>query len=187
MAEHVCPWWLGYFLIVPIRRWLQDPAAITKPYVRAGMTVLEPGPGMGFFTLELAKQVGPNGRVVAVDVQPKMIAKLKRRAEKSGLALRIDARLAAKDSMALEDLRGKVDFTLAFCMVHEMPSASRFFQESAELMKAGATLLLAEPTGHVKKENFDEELRAAEEAGFSIVDRPPIRRSLTAILQKGKV
>jgi ubiquinone/menaquinone biosynthesis C-methylase UbiE len=37
------------------------------------MTVLEPGPGMGFFTLELARRVGAPGRVIAVDIQPKMI------------------------------------------------------------------------------------------------------------------
>ena len=44
---------------------MQDPAAIVAPYVHAGMTVLEPGPGMGFFTLELAHLVRPAGRVIA--------------------------------------------------------------------------------------------------------------------------
>ena len=76
MEKRVCPWWLGYVLASPLRRWLQDPAAIVAPYVREGMTVLEPGPGMGFFTLELARRVGPKGRVIAVDVQPRMIAGL---------------------------------------------------------------------------------------------------------------
>lgn len=50
MAKRICPWWLGYVLASPLRRWIQDPAAIIGPYVREGMTVLEPGPGMGFFT-----------------------------------------------------------------------------------------------------------------------------------------
>ncbi|MFY9643515.1 MAG: hypothetical protein WCD20_15720 [Rhodomicrobium sp.] len=69
MAKHrVCPWWMGYLLASPIRKWWQDPARILSPYVRAGMTVLEPGPGMGFFTLEIARLVGPSGRLVAVDV-----------------------------------------------------------------------------------------------------------------------
>ena len=86
MGHRVCPWWLGYFLASPLRRLLQDPVAITKPYVREGMTVLEPGPGMGFFTLEMARQVGASGRVVAVDVQPRMIAGLKRRLAKGRTA-----------------------------------------------------------------------------------------------------
>ena len=50
MVHRVCPWWLGYFLASPIRQWLgQDPIKILSPYVREGMIVLEPGPGMGFF------------------------------------------------------------------------------------------------------------------------------------------
>jgi ubiquinone/menaquinone biosynthesis C-methylase UbiE len=47
------------------------------------MTVLEPGPGMGAFTLELARLVGSSGRVVAVDVQSKMLDGLKRRAKRA--------------------------------------------------------------------------------------------------------
>ena len=184
MAEHICPWWVGYLLIMPMRRWLQNPATITAPYVREGMTVLEPGPGMGFFTLELARQVGPSGKVVAVDVAPRMISSLKRRMAKAGLLDRADARVSQAESMGLSDLRGRVDFTLAFFMVHEMPSATRFFTEAAEAMKPGATLLLAEPPGHVKKEKFEEELQAAIAAGFTLVDRPAIRRTQTALLKK---
>jgi len=187
MGNHTCPWWLGYLLISPVRRWLQNPAAILRPYVREGMTVLEPGPGMGFFTLEVARQVGPSGRVVAVDAEPRMIAGLKRRLARAGLLDRTDARLAPQDSMGLNDLRGKVDFTLAFFMVHEMPSASRFFAEAAEAMKPGATLLLVEPPGHVKKERFEAEVQAAADAGLTIVDRPIMRRSYTALLKKSAV
>lgn len=92
MAGHgVCPWWIGWFLASPFRRLVLDPAPIVAPYVRAGMTVLEPGPGMGFFMLELARLAGHSGRVVAVDVQPRMIAWLRRRARRAGLADRIAA------------------------------------------------------------------------------------------------
>ena len=67
MAKHVCPWWLGYLLASPVRRWLgQDAAKILAPYVREGMMVFEPGPGMGFFTLELARLIGPSGKVIAL-------------------------------------------------------------------------------------------------------------------------
>ena len=184
MADHVCPWWIGYLLISPLRRWMQNSAAITSPYVREGMTVLEPGPGMGFFTLDLARQVGSKGRVVAVDVQSRMIATLRRRAARAGLLERIETRVAPKDSLGLADLRGQVDFTLAFGLVHEMPSAARFFAEAAEAMKSGATLLFSEPVGHVKEDRFEDEVRAATEAGFKVLDRPAIRRSLTVLLQK---
>jgi tRNA A58 N-methylase Trm61 len=184
MAHHVCPWWLGYVIASPLRRLLHDPAKIAGAYVRRGMTVLEPGPGMGFFTLELARRVGPNGRVIAVDVQPRMIAALKRRAGKAGLSDRIDARLASENSMGIEDVCGKVDFTLAIAVVHEMPSARNLFTEAATAMKPGGTFFLAEPSGHVKKEMFEGELQAADEAGFSVTERPVIRHSHAALLRK---
>lgn len=184
MSKRVCPWWLGYFLASPIRRCMTDPAAILAPYVREGMTVLEPGPGMGFFTLELAKLVGPEGRVIAVDVQEKMLRALKGKAAKAGLLSRIDARLVPPDSMRLNDLGGSVDFTLAYAVVHEIPSYERFFQEVAAASRRRAQLLLVEPAGHVSDADFDEELRLARLAGFAIVDRPALSRSHAAVLTR---
>ncbi|HTQ54998.1 MAG TPA: methyltransferase domain-containing protein [Bryobacteraceae bacterium] len=185
MAHRVCPWWIGYLLASPLRRLQHDPARILQPYVREGMTVLEPGPGMGFFTLELARLVGASGRVVAVDIQPKMLEALKRRAAKAGLLARVEARLGRADSLGLAGLESAVDFVLAFAMVHEMPSAAAFFAQSAAAMKPGAVMLLAEPAGHVKPADFDEELAAAAGAGLRVAARPHINRSLTAALEKG--
>ena len=44
----ICPWWLGPLLASPIRRLRQNPRRLLAPCVQPGMTVLEPGPGMGF-------------------------------------------------------------------------------------------------------------------------------------------
>jgi ubiquinone/menaquinone biosynthesis C-methylase UbiE len=148
------------------------------------MTVLEPGPGMGFFTIPLARLVGATGRVVAVDLQPKMIARLKRRAAKAGVLDRIDARVCSADTMALDDLAGKADFTLAFAMVHEFPDEQRFFDEAARASKPGASLLLAEPRGHVDEKKFKAELAAAAAAQFELTAHPVIRRSRAALLAK---
>ena len=101
MKHGVCPWWLGYWLPNRLRKLGQNPHELLAPYVREGMTVLEPGPGMGFFTLELAWLGGPSGHVV-----PKMIAKLMRRLAKAGIDGRVDARVASPESMALADLQG---------------------------------------------------------------------------------
>lgn len=184
MKHRVCPWWVGYWLINPLRRYAQNPREILAPYVHEGMTVLEPGPGMGFFTLDLARLVGATGRVVAVDVQPKMIDRLKQRLAKAGLANRVDARIAHAESMCIADLQARVDFTAAFYMVHEFPDAGKFFAEVAAASKPGARLLLAEPKGHVKPKAFDEELAAAAKSGFEPIERPAIRRSRAAVLQK---
>ena len=184
MAHTVCPWWIGYLLASPLRRLAYHPAKILSPYVRQGMTVLEPGPGMGFFTLELARLTGATGRVVAVDIQRKMLDSLKRRAARAGLLDRLDIRLAQPDSLGVADLAGAVDFVLAFAMVHEMPSAGAFFAEAAQVLRPGATLLLAEPAGHVQPASFEAELQAAAAVGLTVASRPEIRRSRAAVLQK---
>jgi ubiquinone/menaquinone biosynthesis C-methylase UbiE len=175
---------LGYVLLNPLRQLGQSPAKILAPYVRAGMTVLEPGPGMGFFTLELARRVGPAGRVVVVDIQPRMLDKLNKRAAKAGVLDRVEARLAQADSLGLADLTGTADFVLAFAMVHEMPSAPTFFHEAAQTLKPGGTLLLVEPRGHVKKHFFAAELEAANEAGLRLRERPHIGHNHAALLEK---
>ncbi len=182
MSERVCPWWLGWFLANPIRKLWQDPARILAPYVRPGMTVLEPGPGMGFFTLELARRVGPTGRVVAVDVQPRMLAGLRRRTERAGLAGRVATRLAGKDSLGVEDLAGAVDFVVAFAVVHEMPDAGRFFAEIRATLAPGGRVLVAEPSGHVKPPEFEATLAAAVRAGLRGEPGPAIAGSRTAVL-----
>ena len=184
MPHRVCPWWLGYFLISPVRRWLQNPTELLRPYVHEGMTVLEPGPGMGFFTIPLAQIVGPSGRVIAVDVQPKMIAKLKKRAARANVQDRVDARIAPPDTLGIEDLTRSVDFTLAFAMVHELPDAGKFFAEVARASRPKAKLLVVEPRGHVNDASFAAESNAASAAGFTLTERPRVGKNLTALLEK---
>jgi ubiquinone/menaquinone biosynthesis C-methylase UbiE len=130
-----------------------------------------------FFTLELARVVGPTGKVVALNLQPKMLDGLKRRAERAGLRERLDARLARGGSLGVEDLASKVDFGLAFAMVRELPHAARFFAEVAATLKSGACPLFAEPSGHVTAAKFEEEIRAAAEAGLKPAEQPSIWRS----------
>jgi SAM-dependent methyltransferase len=175
---------MGPLLLNPLRRWSLRPERLLAPYVREGMTVLEPGPGMGFFTLPLAQFVGPHGKVIAVDIQPKMLEKLRERAVRAQIADRLETRLAARDSLQIIDLIGSVDFTLAFAMVHETPSVERFFREIATALKPGASLLLVEPSGHVRNETFDAEIEAAQAAGLVVVGTPKISRNHASLLRK---
>ena len=180
----VCPWWLGYFLINPFRRWVQDPVKILKPWVTEGMTVLEPGPGMGFFTLDLARLVGPSGKVVAVDMQLRMLGTLRKRAKKAGLLDRLDLRQVSPGSMEIKALGEKVDFILAFAVVHEFPDTVRFFMEAAEALKPGGRFLMAEPKGHVKTRQFEEFIQKAETCGLQLSYQLRIWKSHAALLMK---
>ncbi len=184
MSGRVCPWWMGYLLASPMRRWMQQPEPLLAPYIREGMRVLEPGPGMGFFTLPISRMVGPSVRIVAVDIQAKMLESLRKRALRAGMSERIETRLAQPGSLGIGDLNGSVDFVLAFAVVHELPSMDTFFRETCAAMKPGATMLLAEPAAHVARATFQTELKAARDAGLEVRSRPEIRRSIAAVLEK---
>jgi len=184
MAHDVCPWWLGYWLASPMRKLLHNPAAILSPFVRPGMTVFEPGPGMGFFTLEMARMVGPHGRIIAVDIQPKMLSALGRKAGRKGVRDRIELRLADEAGMGIGDLSEKVDFVLAFAMVHELPDPRQFFKESFAALKRGGKLLFSEPARHIGEPEFEESLDTANLAGFLVESMPAVRSNLSALLIK---
>jgi ubiquinone/menaquinone biosynthesis C-methylase UbiE len=166
MADRICPPWKGYLLINPLRKLLENPNKILGQFVREGMIVLEPGCGMGYFTLPLARMVGQKGRVVAVEIQTKMLSVLERRARKAGLLDIIELRHAKAHGLGVEDLSSKVDFTAALHVVHEMPDQTIFFTEAWETLKPRGRLLIVEPKGHVSQEKFEQTLATAEKIGF---------------------
>ena len=184
MAESVCPFWVGYLLSSPLRRLLQDPEKILGPYVKPGMTALDVGCAMGFFSLSLARMVGEKGKVVCLDLQEKMLRSLRKRATKAGVADRINTRLGGKDSLGLQEFEGKIDFALAFAVIHEVPDAGGFFGEISKTMKTGSMCLVAEPRWHVSAEEFEATLSIAEEKGFQVGDRPTVVWSRSALLVK---
>jgi len=184
MAERVCPVWIGYLLASPLRKLLCDPRKILGPYVKTGMTALDVGSAMGFFSLPMAELVGPDGRVICVDLQEKMIKSLERRASKAGLAERVQTRVCSQNSLGLDDLRGRVDFALAFAMVHEVPDAATLFSEIHGALKPGGAALVAEPKGHVTAARFEASVSAGVQSGFEIVEKPIIRLSHAVLLSR---
>jgi len=137
---------------------------------------------MGTFTLDLARFVGPEGRVIAMDVEPRMLKGVERRARKAGLQDRIELLLASDDVPWSKSLEGKVGFALAFYMVHEVEDAYAFFTLVRTTLAPGSTLLLAEPKAHVSACDYADTVAAARKAGFEIIDYPRILRSRAVLL-----
>jgi 2-polyprenyl-3-methyl-5-hydroxy-6-metoxy-1,4-benzoquinol methylase len=61
-GNRVCPVELAGSLDSKIRKWFQNPKKILAPFIKEGMNVLDVGCGPGFFSVELAKMVGKNGK-----------------------------------------------------------------------------------------------------------------------------
>ena len=178
---HVCPWWGGYFIDNWFRRWLHNPERILAPYVEPGMTVLDFGCGMGICSIAMARLVGDDGRVIAVDVQRQMLDVLSKRATKAGVGQRIHTHQCSADSLDIDE---PVDFALAFYSAHEVPDAERLLREIHGLLRPRRRFLVVEPVGHVTKSQFSRMMTLVEEVGFHVAERPQVRLSHTAMLVK---
>lgn len=161
------PAWMSFLLTNPLRRLWEDPKKMLGPHVEPGMRVLEPGPGPGFFTLPLARMVGAEGKVVAVDMNEQMVEKLRSRVAKAGLTDRVDIRVNEDPaSLGIRDLKGTMDLVVALHVVHEMPDLERFFNELLAALRPEGRVLMIEPKGQVSEEEFAESLVTAVEIGF---------------------
>lgn len=181
---HTCPWWLGPLLASPLRRLFDNPEPMLRALIAPGMTVLDFGCAMGFHSLPAARLAGERGRVICLDVQPRMLAGLRRRARKAGLLDRIDARLCPPDGLGLGDDAGRIDVALAIHVLHETPDIPRTLAHLRAALRPGGKLLLAEPAGHVSAAAFAATLAQAEAAGFRPAGEASLRRSRAVVLAR---
>jgi ubiquinone/menaquinone biosynthesis C-methylase UbiE len=174
---------MGYLLASPLRRMKQNPRKILSPWLEPGMQIVEVGPGMGFFTFDLARMAGPTGRVIAVDIEPRMLRVLDRRARRRGLQEQIETRVCGPDALGLDDLRQAVDFVLALAVVHEVPDARALFGELRGLMKPGGNMLFSEPKMVQEDDDFEQSLAIAAGAGFTVIEELEIRGNRSRLLK----
>ncbi len=180
--KRVCPVERAGSLDNRIRRWLQNPHKIVGPYIEKGMTVLDLGCGPGFFSIDMAQMVGKSGRVIAADLQEGMLQKLRDKIQGTKLEERITLHKCEENKIGVSE---EIDFVLAFYVVHEVPNQEEFFNEIGVILKPKGQVLVVEPPFHVSKSAFEETIRKARNAGFTVVERPKILLSKTAVLKKG--
>jgi 2-polyprenyl-3-methyl-5-hydroxy-6-metoxy-1,4-benzoquinol methylase len=113
-----------------------------------------------------------------------MLEVLRRRAPRTGFVERLETRLIKNNDLRIQDLKGKVDFVLAFAMVHGVPSPDKFFSEASTALQPGGRMLFPEPSGHVSAEHFANSITLAEEAWLQAESLSVIRWSRAALLVK---
>lgn len=178
LGPHTCPWWLGYTFDNPVRRLFHDPYEILSDYISPGQTVLDIGCGMGYFSLALAKQVGHEGKVIALDVQSQMIEHAKRRAESEGLADRIEFRICSPNHLGI---KSHVDFVLAFWVIHEVEDPKRLFEEVQSILNPDGNFLIVEPKGHVSAARFENTINLMQQIGYRVKEGPKVKFSRSII------
>lgn len=170
--KSVCPWWMGYVLASPIRKLRHNPYQMLKDYVYEGMTVIDYGSAMGYFSLPMAQMVGEKGRVFCFDVQQRMLEKLIQRAMKRNLGKQIEPILVTPNRTFV-GLKAEADFALLFAVAHEVDDQRALFSHLHGMMKPQALLLFAEPAGHVSFDEFMESVHMAERIGFKRTTQHP--------------
>ena len=184
MGTHVCPWWLAYTFDHRLRLWVHNPEKLFGKYVKPDMTVVDLGCGLGFNSMGLAGLVGNSGKVVALDIQQKMLDVMMKRAKKRGIENRIEPHLALNDDL---NLHVKAQFILAFYMVHEVPDPDRFMAQVADNLSVDGRFMMVEPPFHVSKKGFDKSIARAESSGLVLEDRYKILFGRTAVLRKSPI
>jgi ubiquinone/menaquinone biosynthesis C-methylase UbiE len=170
-----CPASLSWLVNNPIRRRYMRPV-LDRVGVRPGERVLELGPGPGAFTVDAVRRVGPGGRLIAVDIQPEMIAQVEQRAREAGLT-NVEAHVAGAYDLPLED--GSVDRVFLVTVLPEIPDQARALAELHRVLRSPGPAE-AEPGGllSITEEFMDpdypfafETIQRVEAAGFKLAQR----------------
>ena len=112
--------------------------------VRRGQTICDMGCGNGFYTLEIARRVGPKGTVYAVDIQPEMLRLLAERAANEGLT---NIRPVLGTAIAPRLPRRGVDVVLCVDVYHEFSHPARMLAAIRDSLAEDGRLVLAEFRG----------------------------------------
>jgi len=126
----------------PMRRKIQPPDKMPVRHdITPGMTVLEVGPGNGRYTLETARQVGNLGKVVTIDIEPKMIERVQKRAQAEGVT-NLEAQIASVYNLPFED--GLFDAIYMITVIGEIPTPEKAMVEFYRVLSPSGLLAFSE-------------------------------------------
>ena len=136
---------LAIILDNPVRRHVFSPAKLLdKVGIAAGMSVLELGPGPGFFTVESAQRVYSSegvGKLYCLDIQPAMIARVRR---KIFDRLPENVELMVGNGECLPYKNGSFDLAYMVTVLGEIPDKTRALQEFYRVIRPDGVLSISE-------------------------------------------
>jgi len=162
-----CPYALAWLVDNPTRRWYMA-QVLDRIGIRPGERVLELGPGPGAFTIKAARRTEPDGALVAVDIQPQMIAAVERKVQEAGLT-NVETRVASAHELTLED--ESVDRAFLVTVLPEIPDRQRALAELRRVLKPGGVLSITEEFLDPDYPLARTTIRWAEKAGFELAER----------------
>ena len=162
-----------------VRRLLQNPQKLLKPFISKGMTVLDLGCGVGFFSIEIAKMLKDSGKVIAADLQEGMLEKVNKKIKGTELESRIELHKCEDTKIGVTE---NVDFVLAFYMIHEVKNQEMLFEELKSILKPDGKIYIIEPKIHVSKKSFEVMINRIKNIGFEVIDNPKIFFSRSVLL-----
>jgi SAM-dependent methyltransferase len=162
-----CPAAVGWLVNNPIRRRYMG-RAMERFGIRRGETVLELGPGPGALTVDAARKAGPEGRLVAVDIQAQMIAAVEKRVAEAGLG-NVETHVTDAYDLPLED--ESADRAFLVTVLPEIPDQARALAELRRVLKPGGVLSITEEFSDPDYQFASETIRRVEAAGFEARER----------------
>jgi ubiquinone/menaquinone biosynthesis C-methylase UbiE len=120
----------------------EDPErAIRELHLKPGMTVADIGAGTGYYTIRIAKLLSPTGKVLANDIQPEMLARLRAKAKAAGVN-NVETILGAENDARLP--RASIDMAIMVDVYHELSQPQQMLDSIRTALKSAGELVLLE-------------------------------------------